>query len=138
MTTTTGDLYDDARTPNETTRLIRADIKAAIKDGTLAPGKYSVRRAAGAYRGIYATVVVPDIATAYRPVDPSSQADAQAAYRGQETVVREEIVAAGAKIRDIANRYLRSTSDVQTDYFHGGYVLVFLSSAANGGGTVIA
>ena len=126
--TCTGDRFDGDRHPNETAKLIRREIRDAVKAGDLPDMKYSVRRGHG-WHDVSVTVLAdPD---EWALVDGAVLlSDPWATHR---RVLSAQAKHVGATIAGIGARYMRTTRDPLTDYFAGGYFLVYASTTPGGG-----
>lgn len=132
-TTFEGSKYDRDRHPTETNKLVRKEIAAAVKSGHLpsAGVKYSVTRSDGGWDGIDVTVLVQE---------GDAGAWALAERGGMSTgeyvppVWTREAKVAGHVLHEIADAYVRHTSDIMTDYWSGGSVMVYVQEKRWGPG----
>lgn len=121
-TTACGDRYDPERHPNETAKLLRRDIREAVRAGLLPAVRYSVRRGHGwSDLNISVQVDLQDWMTTREPTasDPWSR-----------PVYTDQAKETGRTLKGMALRYLRTTSDPYTDYHHGGRVFVSVEGGA--------
>jgi hypothetical protein len=119
-TTATGDRYHPDRHPKETAKRVRADIRAAVKAGRLPALRYSVRQGSS-WRSLAVTVLA-DWSWALR-----SATETERVVTGIEETVTDEAHRVGDVLHGIAERYLRNTTGVQTDYFAGRDAHVYVN-----------
>lgn len=129
-TTFEGGKYDGDRSPTETAKLIRKDIAQAVKTGVLPRLKYRVVKAHG-WGSFNVSVNVPDVNdwafNGRRDEDGSGRDE----WSPQAMLV-------GYMLHEIAEAYVRHTSDIMTDYWSGGYVHVYVSEDSAHGGLCLS
>lgn len=124
----TGDRYDGDRHPNETARLVRREIREAVRSGDLPAMKYSVRRGHGWHDLSVTVLAEPD---EWALVDGDELlGDPWATHR---RVLSPQAKHVGQTIARIGARYMKTTRDPQTDYWAGGFFFVYASTTPGGG-----
>lgn len=131
-TTYRGDRYDRSRHPNETAKLVRRDIRDAVKAGDLPDMKYSVRRGYG-WRDLNVTVLEDPETWALVDQEDDLLSDP---WSKQRRVLSPQALRVGTAIALIGARYMKVTRDIQTDYHQGGLFRVY-ANAVPGGGLVL-
>lgn len=130
--TWTGSKYDGDRHPNETAKLIRAEVREAVKSGRLPAGpKYRVTRGHG-WGSFDLAINVPDPdGWAFGEGRRNASWESGHLERPQWT---PEAMVAGFVLHEIGESYVKHTSDVMTDYWSGGHLFVYLSTSSAHGG----
>lgn len=113
-----GALYDSERHPTETNKLVRRDIREAVKMGVLPPMKYSVRRGYG-WGDITISAGGDSWDWAVETVEPT---EFEPFPTTRLTAEAQEV---GQALRWIGEQYVRHTTESQTDYASGGFVSVY-------------
>ena len=118
------------RSATDIAKLIRADVKAAVKAGTLpATLKYSVRSDSFAGgQAVRIGVSKPGSNRYEWAVRPKREDEGGYWYEGM-TVLTDEARKVGALLRSIGEAYTRSDCDAQIDYFD---VSCYISVTADG------
>ena len=117
----TGTKYDISRTTADCAKLIRADLKAAVKAGELPKGlKLSVRTTS--VRAIRIEVK----AAPFVFLNPEYVREATLnphVFQAARLRYSDETIALLARIERIANGYNMDRSEIESDYFHVHYYL---------------
>jgi hypothetical protein len=131
-TTFRGGKYDSERHPNDTNKLVRADVKAAVKAGLLPTNvkRYAVTRSDGSWSSIVVSVVTEGDPDKWAVVKHSGWVDGL--Y--EPMTWTPEAKQAGHVLYALAEQYVKHTTDIMTDYFAGGYVHVYVTDAKYGVG----
>lgn len=130
-----GDKYEETRglaANGQLTRLIRADLKLAVKAARATAGPGAVAVAGDPFATMPASVrfsvTTPHygsvrIKVAGIPEDWGYRTEMNRPYPGENRVYRAALVRLSEAVHDIANAYNYDNSDVQSDYFCRRYYL---------------
>lgn len=128
MTTVYGSKYESTKDLSrvEIAKLIRLDIKAAVKDGSLPKAKYSVTTQSYSGGGSISVTISDVDVPGFRMANPARLAwNQQSPHRALCDAPKEAYALRSPeaeellkKVKAITDSYNFDGSDIQTDYFH--------------------